>query len=131
MASVFREIVIDCREPGVVGQFWADVLGWPLTSDDDDGSCWLSSTGEPWAPPPLLVFVPVDEPKTVKNRVHIDVNPSGCDQAEELERLLALGARRVDIGQGEVPWVVLADPEDNEFCLLGRRVDPGTPGAPS
>ena len=123
MASVFREIVIDCREPAVVGRFWADVLGWPLTLDDEDGSCWLSSTGEPWAPPPLLVFVPVAEPKTVKNRVHIDVNPTGCDQAEELERLLALGARPVDIGQGEVPWIVLADPEDNEFCLLSRRVD--------
>jgi hypothetical protein len=73
----------------------------------------------------------VAEAKTVKNRVHIDVNPSGCDQAEELERLLGLGARPVDVGQGDVPWVVLADPEDNEFCLLGRRVDPGTPGAPS
>ena len=131
MASVFREIVIDCREPGVVGQFWADVLGWPLTKDDDGGFYWLSSTGEPWAPPPLLVFAPVDEPKTVKNRLHIDVNPSECDQAEELERLLALGARQVDVGQGDVPWVVLADPEDNEFCLLGRRVDPGTPGAPT
>ena len=121
MASVFREIVIDCREPGVVGQFWADVLGWPLTKDDDNGFCWLSSTGEPWAPPPLLVFVPVTEEKTVKNRVHIDVNPSGCDQAEELERLLALGARRVDVGQGDVPWVVLADPEGNEFCVLSPR----------
>lgn len=106
-----------------MGRFWADVLGWPL-QEEEDGSCWISSTGEPWAPPPLLVFVPVAEPKTVKNRVHIDVNPSGCDQAEELERLLALGARPVDVGQGEVPWVVLADPEGNEFCLLGRRVDP-------
>jgi len=57
------------------------------------------------------------------NRVHIDVNPHGCDQAEELERLLSIGAVRVDIGQGETPWVVLADPEGNEFCLLGRRTD--------
>ncbi len=106
----------------MVAGFWADVLGWPLT--EDDGICWLSSTGEPWAPPPLLVFAPVEEDKTVKNRVHIDVNPSGCDQAEELERLLALGATHVDVGQGESPWVVLADPEGNEFCLLGRRIDP-------
>lgn len=123
MGSVFREIVIDCHEPTVVGRFWAEVLGWPLT-EEDDGTCWLSSTGEPWAPPPLLVFAPVAEKKTVKNRVHIDVNPSGCDQPEELERLLALGARPIDVGQGDVPWVVLSDPEDNEFCLLGRRVDP-------
>jgi glyoxalase superfamily protein len=67
--------------------------------------------------------VPVPEAKTVKNRVHIDVNPTGVDQAEELERLLSLGATRVDIGQGDVPWVVLADPEGNEFCLLARRID--------
>jgi hypothetical protein len=51
------------------------------------------------------------------------VNPRGCDQDEEVERILALGARRVDIGQGEVPWVVLADPEGNEFCVLRRRLD--------
>jgi hypothetical protein len=70
-----------------------------------------------------LVFAAVPEPKTVKNRVHIDVNPSGCDQAEEVERVLALGARRVDVGQGEQTWVVLADPEGNEFCILQRRVD--------
>jgi len=55
------------------------------------------------------------------------MNPSGTGQAEELERLLSLGARRVDIGQGDVPWVVLADVEGNEFCLLARRVDPGSP----
>ena len=91
--------------------------------EDERGYCWSSSTGEPTAPAPLLVFLPVPEPKQGKNRLHIDVNPSGCDQDEELERLLALGARRVDIGQRDVPWVVLADPEGNEFCLLHRRVD--------
>ena len=122
MASVLREIVIDCRDPKSVALFWAAVLNWPLT-DDPRGYCWLSSTGEPSAPPPLLVFVPVPEPKTTKNRLHIDVNPSGCEQAEELERLLALGAVRVDVGQVDVPWVVLADPEGNEFCLLARRID--------
>lgn len=123
MASVFRELVIDCRDPRLVGEFWSEVLGWPLV-EHEDGYFWLSSTGEPWAPPPLLVFAPVPEPKSGKNRLHIDVNPSGCDQAEELERLLSLGARRVDVGQGDAPWIVLADPEGNEFCLLGRRIDP-------
>jgi hypothetical protein len=90
--------------------------------EDEDGYWWLSATGEPWAPL-VLVFVAVPEKKSVKNRVHVDVNPSGVDQAEELERLLALGATRVDVGQGEVPWIVLADPEGNEFCLLRRRID--------
>ncbi len=123
MGSLVREIVVDCRDPKRVASFWAEVLGWPL-AEDPRGYVWLSSTGEPWAPPPLLVFVPVPEPKRVKNRVHLDVNPSGCEQAEELQRLLALGATRVDVGQGDVPWVVLADPEGNEFCLLARRVDP-------
>lgn len=122
MGSVVREIVFDCADPKRVATFWSQVLDWPL-QEDERGFCWLSSTGEGSAPPPLLVFLPVPEPKTVKNRVHIDVNPSGADQEEELQRLLALGARHVDIGQGEVPWVVLADVEGNEFCLLKRRVD--------
>jgi catechol 2,3-dioxygenase-like lactoylglutathione lyase family enzyme len=122
MASVLREVVVDCRDPKALGRFWSDVLGWPLV-ENERGYCWLSSTGEPWAPPPLLVFVPVPEPKAGKNRVHVDVNPSGCDVDEELERLLGLGATRVDVGQGDVPWYVLADPEGNEFCLLARRVD--------
>jgi predicted enzyme related to lactoylglutathione lyase len=122
MGSVFREIVIDCADPQRVATFWSQVLNWPLVRDPK-GYSWLSSTGEPWAPPPVLVFVPVPEAKTVKNRVHIDVNPTGVDQAEELERLLSLGATQVNIGQGDVPWVVLADPEGNEFCLLARRID--------
>ena len=59
----------------------------------------------------------------MKDRLHIDLSPHGCDQATELERLLALGAKRIDIGQGEQTWVVLADPEGNEFCLLRGRFD--------
>jgi hypothetical protein len=122
MASVLRELVVDCEDPAGIARFWGEVLGWPVV-EDPRGLCWLSSTGAPDAPPPLLVFVPVPEHKASKNRLHIDVNPSGCDQDEELARLLALGARPVEVGQGDVPWVVLADPEGNEFCLLARRVD--------
>ncbi len=120
MASVFTEVVIDCENPGRVANFWGAVLDWPVI-EDERGFIWTSSTGG-WNPP-LLVFVPVPEAKAIKNRIHLDVNPSGCDQDVELERLLGLGAQEVDIGQGEVPWIVLADPEGNEFCLLGRRVD--------
>ena len=128
MGCMVREVVMDCADPKRVASFWSQVLDWPL-KEEPDGVCWLSSTGEAWAPPPLLVFLAVPESKTVKNRVHIDVNPSGADQAEELERLVSLGARKIDIGQGEVPWVVLADVEGNEFCLLARRVDPDRTGA--
>ncbi|MDQ1378301.1 MAG: hypothetical protein QOE15_2474 [Acidimicrobiaceae bacterium] len=122
VASLLREIVIDCEDPERVGRFWASVLDWPLV-ESESGFYWLSSTGDYTAAPPLLVFVPVPESKVGKNRLHIDLNPSGCDQADELERLLSLGARQVDVGQVDVAWVVLADPEGNEFCLLGRRVD--------
>jgi hypothetical protein len=84
----------------------------------------MSESGAPF-PDLLLVFVPVSETKTVKNRVHLDVSPVGCDRDEEVTRLEALGATRIDIGQGDQGWVVLADPEGNEFCVLGRRADVG------
>jgi hypothetical protein len=122
MASVFSEIIIDSQDPKPLATFWGNVLGWPVV-DDPRGLCWISETGD-YTALPMIVFVPVSGPKSTKNRVHLDVNPSGVEQAEELERLLALGAQRVDIGQGDVPWIVLADPEGNEFCLLARRIDP-------
>ena len=122
VAAKLQEIVVDCSQPAELARFWSAVLGWPAT-ENPNGFVWLSSTATFLAPEPLLVFVPVPEPKTVKNRLHLDLCPSGVDQAEELDRLLALGATRVDVGQGDAPWIVLADPEGNEFCLLARRVD--------
>ena len=68
--------------------------------------------------PPTIVFVTIPESKTVKNRLHIDVSPIDSDQATEVDRILSLGARHVDVGQGVQSWVVLADPEGNEFCVL-------------
>ena len=122
MASVLTEIVIDCNDVRVVADFWSAVLGWAV-QESERGELWMSASGDHTARP-FLVFEPVDEKKTVKDRVHIDVNPTGCEQAEELERLLALGATQVNVGQpDDVPWVVLADPEGNEFCLLRRRID--------
>jgi predicted enzyme related to lactoylglutathione lyase len=122
VAAHLTEISIDAGDPRALARFWGDVLGWPVT-DDERGLSWISATGDHTARP-MIVFAPVPEAKTVKNRVHLDVNPSGVDQAVELERLLALGATRVDVGQSaDAPWIVLADPEGNEFCLLGRRVD--------
>jgi hypothetical protein len=82
----------------------------------------MSKSGTPF-PDMLLVFVPVPESKMVKNRVHLDVSPVGCDRDEEVARLETLGATRIDIGEVEQRWVVLADPEGNEFCVLGRRAD--------
>ena len=118
MAAALTEIVIDAADPSLLAGFWADVLGWERTDEDE--------TGVEISPPagggPTLVFVPVPEAKAGKNRVHLDVNPVGCDQDTELARLHALGATDADVGQGDQTWYVLADPEGNEFCLLRTRV---------
>lgn len=120
MGAVLREVIIDCTNPRRVADFWGAVLGWDV--QDSGETCWMSASGAPF-PDLLLVFVPVPETKAVKNRLHLDVSPVGCDRDEEVARLQGLGATRADIGQGEQGWVVLADPEGNEFCVLGRRAD--------
>jgi hypothetical protein len=122
MASVLREIAVDCRDPEAQAAWWSRVLDLAAVYDED-GFWWISSDVSEDAGL-TLSFGHVPESKTVKNRIHLDLNPSGCDQAEELERLLSLGARHTDIGQGpDVSWVVLEDPEGNEFCLLRSRKD--------
>jgi hypothetical protein len=121
LTAKFTELVIDCAEPRKLAAFWCDVLGYSISDDSDEDAVEIS--GGPGVLP-TLVFGRVPEGKTVKNRLHIDVNATGAaDQRTELERLLALGARHVDIGQGEQTWYVLADPEGNEFCLLRRTVE--------
>ena len=120
MGAVLREVILDCNNPRRVADFWGAVLGWDVQEAED--TCWMSPSGEPF-PDLLLVFVPVPDVKAVKNRLHLDVSPVGCDRDAEVARLEGLGATRVDVGQGEPGWVVLADPEGNEFCVLGRRAD--------
>ncbi len=120
MAAELTTIVIDAHDVELVASFWASVLGCDHWRDDD-GDMVVAHRDH--RSPVVLLVIEVPEQKTVKNRVHLDVNPVGADQEEELQRLLALGARPVDIGQGETTWVVLADPEGNEFCLLRRRLD--------
>ncbi len=122
MGARFTELVIDCVEPERVAEFWAAVLDYAIIDRGPNGEIEIGPT--PVGSAPTLVFVRVPEHKTVKNRIHLDVNPTGTDQSNELRRLLRLGARRVDVGQGnDVSWIVLADVEDNEFCLLRRRVE--------
>ncbi len=119
MAALFTELCIDCEDAAKLATFWAAVLGYDATEPDEDGEVEIS---DPGGALPTLLFLNVPEKKARKNRLHIDVNPRGCDQEEELERILGLGATPIDIGQGDVDWIVLADPEGNEFCLLkGRR----------
>jgi hypothetical protein len=120
MGAALREVSFDCNNPGQVAAFWSAVLGWDVHEDGE--VLWMSQSGAPF-PDLLLVFALVSEKKTTKNRLHLDVSPVGCSRDEEVARLETLGATRVDLGQGEQGWVVLADPEGNEFCVLGRRAD--------
>nr|WQM80035.1 VOC family protein [Streptomyces sp.] len=127
MASKFTELAIDCADPDALAGFWCAVLDY-VVQDEEDG---LVTIGSPAVPegrnrrgpvPPTLTFARVPEGKTVKNRLHIDVNPTDRERDEEVRRLLDLGARHADVGQaGEESWVTLADPEGNEFCVLASR----------
>ena len=118
MASKWWSVVVDCQDVAAQARWWAEALGYSVVFEGDGEVAIAGGTAdEPqW---PGLVFVPVPEGKAVKNRLHIDLNPD--DQAAEVARFEALGARRVDVGQKDVGWVVLADPEGNEFCILSAR----------
>ena len=121
MACKFSELVIDSVQPERIARWWADVLDYRVTDEDDEG---VEISG-PNGSGPTIVFIRVPEAKSVKNRLHIDVSPTDREQEAELARLFELGAERVDVGQGDdVGWVVLRDPEGNEFCLLGGRRPP-------
>jgi hypothetical protein len=114
MSLRWQSIVIDCTDPSLVASFWGEALGLELHGPED-GEYWIEPGGES----PDMLFQRVPEQKSVKDRLHIDVRPD--DQAAEVERLTSLGATRIDIGQGDVTWVVMADPEGNEFCVLRPR----------
>lgn len=126
MATRLISVVVDTTDPARLASFWAAALGWQLTVDEPDEVAVESGSETEWGDggAPCLTFVPVPEPKAGKNRVHLDLASADQHaQHETVDRLLALGARRVDIGQGPVPWVVLADPEGNKLCVLEPRAD--------
>lgn len=111
-------VCVDTRDPDRLAGFWEAALGWRRTHAEPDEVVLEPPAGSPQdGVAPDLLFGRVPEDKEGKNRLHLDLRPD--DQAAEVDRLLALGARRVSVGQGEdVTWVVLADPDGNEFCVL-------------
>ena len=115
MSLEWEQTIVDARDPRALGRWWRDALGWVVVNDDPD-EFEIRPTADRL---PGVLFGPVSEPKTTKNRLHLDFRPD--DRDAEVERLLALGATRADVGQGEQTWIVLADPEGNEFCVLGSR----------
>ncbi|MFI0350412.1 VOC family protein [Actinomadura sp. 9N407] len=122
MACRITELVLDCREPERLAEFWCEVLGY-VVLEREDGDIEIGPPEGFGGLQPTLVLSRTDEPKNGKLRLHFDVNGTDRDQAAELERLLAAGAQVADVGQsGQESWHVLADPEGNEFCLLRARV---------
>jgi hypothetical protein len=115
MSLEWEQTIVDARDPRALGVWWRDALGWVVVNDDP-AEFEIRPTADRL---PGLLFVSAAEPKTTKNRLHLDFRPD--DRDAEVERLLALGATRADVGQGEQTWIVLADPEGNEFCVLGSR----------
>ena len=117
-------ITVDAYNPKALAEFWAEALGWTVGEDGDDIGWWIErelndpkKTGFP-----DILFLKVPDSKVVKNRLHLDLRPD--DQAAEVARLESLGAKKIDIGQSTDPdttWVVMADPEGNEFCVLSAR----------
>lgn len=117
MTSRISCVCIDSVDPAPLAEFWKAALGWVVVDEDEHGV----SLAAPGTVMPTLDIMRVPESKSTKNRLHLDLRADGCSTEHELERLLALGATRADVGQGpDVSWVVLADPEGNEFCLLAR-----------
>jgi predicted enzyme related to lactoylglutathione lyase len=112
MSLRLEQVVIDARDPVALGRWWCEALQWVIVNDDPAEF----EIQPPEAGLAGIIFEPVSQRKQVKNRVHLDFRPD--DQDAEMARLTALGASRVDVGQGDVSWVVLADPEGNEFCVL-------------
>jgi predicted enzyme related to lactoylglutathione lyase len=119
MTSRIAVLAIDALAPRTVAEFWVAALGWQVVEEDDQGISIAPADGA-W---PTIDVLAVPERKSVKNRLHLDLRADGSSAEEEVNRLLDLGARKVDVGQApDATWTVLADPEGNEFCVLSRSV---------
>jgi predicted enzyme related to lactoylglutathione lyase len=117
-------ITVDAHDPQALAAFWAEALGWKVGEDVNDVEVWIErELGDPYNTGfPDILFLKNLDPKKSKNRLHLDFRPN--DQAAEVARLEKLGAKKIDIGQSAEPtctWVVMADPEGNEFCVLSAR----------
>ncbi|MBK3624217.1 VOC family protein [Streptomyces sp. MBT49] len=115
MPVSLHHLVIDAHDLPALARFWAEVLHWRVLSEREREIV----IGREETAPVGICFMPVTEPKAVKNRLHLDLTCGAEDREAEIERILALGARRADVGQsGDESWTVLADPEGNEFCVV-------------
>ena len=117
MSTRLTTLCFDANDPLHLARFWAAALSWDIDDETDDEIGLVPTDDTPF----LLLFLPVPEPKVGKNRIHLDlVSESPDHQTEMVDHLIAQGASRIDIGQGDADWTVLADPEGNEFCVVRR-----------
>ena len=126
MSLSLQSITIDAQDPLALAQFWAEALGWKIGEDVNEIEVWIErELGDPKNTGfPDILFLKNSDKKQCKNRLHLDLRPD--DQAAEVARLEKLGAKQIDIGQAAEPtctWVVMADPEGNEFCVLRARTN--------
>ncbi len=119
MTVRFGELVVDCSDPMVAALFWCEALGYRITDQDHTG---VAIAGDSAAP--TITFLVTSDTKAHKNRIHLDVCPVETSQEEEVRRLEGLGARRIDISQGDVSWVVMEDPVGTEFCVMASVLPP-------
>src|SRR5919201_6389603 len=121
MSTALAALVVDAADPGRLATFWADLFGWQITSARAGEVVLRAPAADGW--PLELVFVPVEDVKVGQNRIHLDLSSTGEQaQTHRVAWARELGAQPVDIGQAGVPWVVLADPEGNEFCVREPNV---------
>lgn len=113
-------VVVDCVDPRAMARFWGEAVDWTRHEVSDDYAAFRSAQGVG----PYLEFIRSPDVKTVPDRVHLDLLPFPVEgKAAEVARLRTLGATDLDLGQGDVPWTCLTDPEGHEFCVLGRHAD--------
>ncbi|MEV7662626.1 VOC family protein [Paenarthrobacter sp. NPDC089316] len=111
-------VVVNCEDPRAMAAFWGEAMDWTLHEVTDEHARLRSSSGVG----PYLELLGTSDPGALKNRIHLDLMPyAGDDQSAEVARLHALGAHDADVGQGDVPWKCLTDPEGNDFCVLSPR----------
>ena len=121
--AVILNITLDCADARAQALFWAAALGWTAREQDDVPGHVEYLVESPAGGFPRLYFTTVPEPKTAKNRLHLDLIPPGDDPQRELARLTGLGATVIDDQPPGAGWLILADPEGNEFCLEGAGTD--------
>jgi predicted enzyme related to lactoylglutathione lyase len=119
MATQIRHLDIDCRDTYAQAKFWSAVLGAPMNDDDKPGNDECAIELPDGNQPRVILFIKVPEGKTVKNRLHLDIAPTDRTLLEEVERVSGLGAKQIDDRRGPrgIGWIVMTDPEGNEFCI--------------